>query len=165
MVVVGVKVDVKVFELVVVGVKDAVELFVLVAVLVPVNVDVPVAVEVRVNEGVELKVLVAVFVKVKVAVAVGVDEGVELAVLTAVFVLVEVTVDVNVGVEGCVIICIAPTLALTSGEVAVVANVITIWPFTGAILLNTLSSAIFWPPASAKMSKFVSTWVPLIVTF
>jgi len=35
----------------------------------------------------------------------------------------------------------------------------------GEILLKTWSVAVFAPPAVAKISKLVSTWVPLIDTF
>ena len=38
-------------------------------------------------------------------------------------------------------------------------------PLAGAILLNTLSTAIFCPPAVAKISKFDKTAWPLIETF
>jgi hypothetical protein len=38
----------------------------------------------------------------------------------------------------------------------------TIWPLEGWILLNTLSSATFSPPASVKMSKLVKTWFTLM---
>jgi len=41
---------------------------------------------------------------------------------------------------------------------------IVIAPPEGAILLNTLSMAMFSPPAAAKISKLVKTWVPAIET-
>jgi hypothetical protein len=95
-----------------------------------------------------------------------VDVGITVFVLVCVdvtvlvHVLVAVRVLVGVGVAGCGIICIASTFAFSTLDT----NCITIVPPLGLILLNTLSTAMFCPPAAAYMSKLLNTWLPFIVT-
>jgi hypothetical protein len=43
-------------------------------------------------------------------------------------------------------------------------NVITYWPLEFAASVNPWMLAMFCPPEAAKMSKLVSTCVPLVVT-
>jgi hypothetical protein len=71
-----------------------------------------------------------------------------------------VGVGVNVGVGGSGIIWMAETLALftLAGP-----NWMTICPLEGWMLLNILSSALL-APTSAKMSRLVMTWFPLMET-
>ena len=92
---------------------------------------------------------VPVLVAVSVALLVGDIVNVEAAVL----------VLVGVGVAGCGIICIAQTFALS---VAAGPKSIVILPPDGAMLLNTLSMAVFAPPAAVSMSKFAITCAPFM---
>jgi hypothetical protein len=126
-----------------------------------------VAVEVWVD--VEVKVFVTgtdVWVRVKVGVLVLVLVAVAVRVFVGVFVLVGVEVEtlvkvrVAVGVTGWGMIWIAETLGRSAAPVE---NWIVMVPPLGLILLKTLSSAAF-SPTSAKMSKLVKTWVPLMET-
>lgn len=77
------------------------------------------------------------------------------------FVAVIEKVDVAVAVAGCGIICIAITTALST---LAGPKLIVITPPLGAILLNTSSIALFWPPVVVKISKLVSTCVPFTET-
>ena len=81
---------------------------------------------------------------------------VEVKVKVGVFVF----VGVKVGVGGIGIIWIASTLALSTLEGP---SWIVIFPPEGLMLLKILSSAVL-APTSAKISKLVSTWVPLMET-
>ena len=114
---------------------------------------------------VALKVFVAVAVKllvnVELVVEVKVKVGVELAVKVKVLVAVFEKVAVGVAVAGWGIICIEDTMALST---LAGPKVIVMAPPVGAILLNTLSTAMFSPPAVAKISKLVNSVVPLTDT-
>ena len=70
-----------------------------------------------------------------------------------------VEVKVLVDVAGCGMIWI-PWMTALSIEAGPKLREIT--PFTGVMLVKTLSRAMFAPPAVAKMSKFVRTFVPLM---
>jgi hypothetical protein len=108
------------------------------------------------GDGVGVLVYVGVNVCVRVCVIVHVNVGV--AVL--VFVTVTVLVLVGVGVAGCGITCIASTFAFST----LATNTISITPLLAFILLNTLSIAMFPPPAAAYMSKLLNTSLPFILT-
>src|SRR3569833_1820693 len=56
------------------------------------------------------------------------------------------------------------TIPLTSALSTTVVKAIIIWPLEFAAALNCWTFALNSPPAAAKMSKFVSTWLPLIET-
>src|SRR6266436_6187477 len=76
-----------------------------------------------------------------------------------VLVAVKVRVRVGVGLFGMGIIWIAAILALSA---LAGPSWMTIWPpAPGWMLLKTLSSALL-APTSAKISRFVRTWLPLI---
>ena len=99
-----------------------------------------------------------------IGVFVGVFVGVVVNVFVAVFVYVFVgtgDVGVEVGVEGIGTIWMAQTLALLA---LAGPNWMDIRPFASGVMpLNTLSTAVF-NPASANISRPVSTWAPLIDT-
>src|SRR5215831_15669228 len=56
------------------------------------------------------------------------------------------------------------SIALTSARSLVGVNVITNWPLELALAVNCSITALFIAPAAAKISKFVNTLVPLMLT-
>src|SRR5207253_2428288 len=57
---------------------------------------------------------------------------------------------------------ISKPLNLASSKTVI--KVTTIWPPLSATAVNSLTTALFLPPAAATMSKLLSTWLPLICT-
>jgi hypothetical protein len=118
---------------------------------------------VTVGEGVQVDEIVGEIVKVAERLGLAEIVGEEVLLTTTVLLgvgdIVGVLVAVGAPAWGMIWMALILALSTLAGP-----SWIMICPPTGAMLLNTLSSAIYRPPALAKISKFDNTWEPLMET-